>query len=548
MLHPVLDVTNLNIVLTFSGIYILLFGFLSFKIKQRWYLGETLPAFITGIAFGPVGARFLRVDEWGYDKTTGASEIAYGLFRIVIGIQLAKVGYELPKRYIKECLLELLICLLPLMMISWLVSAGCIMLMVPNISFLSTLIISSCIACTDPLLSQSIAKGPFSDTYVRRPLREFISAEAGLNDGFGFPFLLLAVSLLRYAETPENAFSLEQFDLERGVPGYLDSVGKGRFGGGGVVALEHWVLEGVGYMILLGGAVGWFLGILGRWGVGFGVKRRWIDQEGFLLVPVAMGFLLTGLCGCIGSDETLACFIAGCTLNWNGTYHAETQSRHDTFNTTLETLLNFATFLFLGAAMPWDQFHMPESSGLTVSRLVGLGLMVILFRRVPAMMLGYKFLGRGVCRDWREGLFVGWFGPIGIGAISYVEYARRLFPGPGESDHEINNLTAVMRPVVYWLVLFSIIVHGLSVPVLNIFYRMFKVQPVRDHPVQIHLLSESEPLPNNSVLLDGQRQSVLVNNQFSRVPEDSEDTNGMGRDDTGSIVCERVEVELTSMK
>lgn len=102
--------------------------------------------------------------------------------------------------------------------------------------------------------------------------------------------------------------------------------------------------------------------------------------------------------------------------------------------------------------------------------------------------------------------------------------------------------------VVYWLVLFSIIVHGLSVPVLNIFYRMFKVQPVRDHPVQIHLLSESEPLPNNSVLLDGQRQSVLVNNQFSRVPEDSEDTNGMGRDDTGSIVCERVEVELTSMK
>lgn len=35
---------------------------------------------------------------------------------------------------------------------------------------------------------------------------------------------------------------------------------------------------------------------------------------------------------------------------------------------------------------------------------------------------------------------------VGIGAISYVEYARRLFPGPGESDYEINQLTAVMRP------------------------------------------------------------------------------------------------------
>lgn len=99
--------------------------------------------------------------------------------------------------------------------------------------------------------------------------------------------------------------------------------------------------------------------------------------------------------------------------------------------------------------------------------------------------------------------------------------------------------------VVYWLVLFSIIVHGLSVPVLNIFYKVLKVQPVRDHPVEIHLLSENEPLPNNSVLLDGQQQSVLVNNQFSRVSEELRDTE---RDNTGSIVCERVEVELSSIK
>lgn len=35
-----------------------------------------------------------------------------------------------------------------------------------------------------------MAKGPFSDKYVRRDLREIISSEAGANDGFGFPFLL----------------------------------------------------------------------------------------------------------------------------------------------------------------------------------------------------------------------------------------------------------------------------------------------------------------------------------------------------------------------
>ncbi len=48
----------------------------------------------------------------------------------------------------------------------------------------------------------------------------------------------------------------------------------------------------------------------------------------------------------------------------------------------------------------------------------------------------------------------------GIGAIFYVEYGRQLFPKPGEGDQEENRLTSAMGPVVYWLVLFSIIVHG----------------------------------------------------------------------------------------
>lgn len=98
------------------------------------------------------------MDKWGYNRDLSggseASEIAYvrlaplglcfmyltmgagqGLSRLVIGVQLVKVGYELPKRYISERALELLICLLPLMTISWLVCAGCVMLLVPKISF-----------------------------------------------------------------------------------------------------------------------------------------------------------------------------------------------------------------------------------------------------------------------------------------------------------------------------------------------------------------------------------------------------------------------------
>jgi hypothetical protein len=59
-----------------------------------------------------------------------------------------------------------------------------------NFIQLAALVIGSCVTCTDPILSQAVAKGPFSDKFVRRPLRELISSEAGANDGFGFPFLL----------------------------------------------------------------------------------------------------------------------------------------------------------------------------------------------------------------------------------------------------------------------------------------------------------------------------------------------------------------------
>ncbi|EIT73412.1 Na+/H+ antiporter [Aspergillus oryzae 100-8] len=155
--------------------------------------------------------------------------------------------------------------------------------------------------------------------------------------------------------------------------------------------------------------------------------------------------LVVGTCGCVGSDETLACFIAGSFLNWDGVYNSEMQARHDTFNPTLETLLNFGTFMYLGAVMPWEQFHMPHDTGITLPRLFGLGFLILVLRRIPTILLGYRFIP-AVCHDWTEALFMGYFGPIGIGAISYVEYARRLFPDSGESDNEINNLTAAMIP------------------------------------------------------------------------------------------------------
>lgn len=106
----------------------------------------------------------------------------------------------------------------------------------------------------------------------------------------------------------------------------------------------------------------------------------------------------------------------------------------------------------------------------------------------------------------------------GIGAVFYVEHTRHLFPKPGEAlTQEEDNLTRAMIPVVYWLVLFSIIFHGLSIPALDLFYRWKGVPPiVEDNPTEVQVLSSTEAMPNNAFKDPSKRSSIMVMNRFSR--------------------------------
>ncbi|KAJ0281310.1 hypothetical protein Brms1b_005381 [Colletotrichum noveboracense] len=283
------------------------------------------------------------------------------------------------------------------------------------------LVIGSCVTCTDPILSQAIAKGPFADKFVARPLREIISSEAGANDGFG---MLPSVSLSALAPL-------------------------------------------------------------------------W----------------LVGICGMLGTDDLLACFVAGNAMNWDGEFLAETEKRHDEVNSCVDVLLNFGGFMYIGTIMPWDQFNQPDVTGLTYGRLFALGGLVILFRRIPAILMCYKIMPK-VCQNWKEALFMGYFGPIGAGAVFYVEHTRHLFPELGEGDEEETNLVRVMVPVVYWLVLFSIVVHGLSIPALNLIYKYAGVKPIQEDAVELRRVSMHVPTPKNATV--GDRDTFIAYNRFSR--------------------------------
>ena len=220
-------------------------------------------------------------------------------------------------------------------------------------------------------------------------------------------------------------------------------------------------------------------------------------------------------------------------MNWDGKFLQEAETRHDEVNSSIDVILNFGGFMYIGTILPWDQFHMPDVTGITIGKLFLLGFMILVFRRIPAIFLAYRLMPK-VVKNWKEALFMGYFGPIGrsrlksitwnatdfmpgIGAVFYVEHTRHLFPERGEaSTPEEEHLLRAMIPVVYWLVVFSIIWHGLSIPALDAFYRWRGIQPIEeDEPFEERRLSVSDPLPNNS-FIHPKRGSVVRHNRFSR--------------------------------
>lgn len=305
------------------------------------------------------------------------------------------------------------------MTIMWICTSLCVLITIPKISFLAALVIGSCVTCTDPILSQAVAKGPFADKFVPRALREIISSEAGANDGFGFPFLLLATYLIRHADLEGVKFkegvSEGAAEIAHRAVGMLakrNEEGVGRLGGGIPMAIEQWIVEGWLYIIAMSVAIGVVLGVASLFAIKIGLRRKWIDSESLLLWPMALGLFILGVCGALGTDDLLACFVAGNVMNWNGVYLEETEKRHDEVNSCFDVILNFGGFMYIGTIIPWREFQLPDVTGISIGRLMILGFLILAFRRIPAIFMMYRAMPN-VVKDWKEALFMGYFGPIG---------------------------------------------------------------------------------------------------------------------------------------
>ncbi|KAL9931627.1 hypothetical protein V8E36_009413 [Tilletia maclaganii] len=432
--HP-FEVTPAHIVYVGLGFFIVIYASLSLFIKEKLYLGEAPLAALFGIIVGPAVIGIFDPSHWASNTTRApggmvTNEITLEIMRVTIALSVFAVGVELPRKYLLRHWKSILFLLGPVMVWGWLVTGALIYVIIPGLNFLDSLVVAACVTPTDPILAQAVIGGPWAEKHVPAHLRHMLACESGCNDGAAFPFLYLALYLT----------------LNRDNTRY---------------AIGRWFYESWLYEIIFGTFLGVLIGYLARKALRFSERHRLIDRESFVAQYVSLAIASMGVNVLLGSDDLLAAFACGTAFAWDGWFTRQTEDSN--FSNIVDLLFNCAAFIYIGALMPFAAW-VDTASTLNIWRLFVLAIAVLLLKRIPIIIALWKLIPD--IKTFREALFAGHFGPIGVGAIFIATLGRTELPeeinNPPESSHDVLALT--IQPIVFFFVLCSIAVHGLTIP------------------------------------------------------------------------------------
>ncbi|KAF9930721.1 hypothetical protein FBU30_000099 [Linnemannia zychae] len=430
----ILDPSPEHVAYALLGCFIIFFGLVSLFVKEKLFISEAFVSTAFGIIIGPYAIGIFDPMSWSKFDT-----VTLEFTRIVIAVQVMAAGVSLPRSYMVKEKLSLFMMIVPLMILMWLTSALLIWSLIPNLDFVESMVLAACVTPTDPVLSNSVVKGRFAEKHVPPRIRYLLSAESGINDGMGLPFLFLGLYLMRERSTG--------------------------------VAIGKWFYMVWVYQILLSIVLGTLVGMAARKLVKGAKNRNLIDKESFLVFSISLALAVAGCVSILASDDLLACFIAGNVFAWDDWFSNEIAEAH--IQETIDMLLNLACFVYIGASIPFANFH-DMALELSVWRLIVLAILILMFRRLPFVMALKRFIP--ALASYREAAFAGWFGPIGVGAVFFSKVAAQM-TNPnnlGDNPHNVDRLLrvrSVIFPIVMFLVLSSVLIHGVTVPLLHLQYK-----------------------------------------------------------------------------
>ena len=280
-----------------------------------------------------------------------------------------------------------------------------------GLSLGAAIVLGAALAPTDPVLAGDVGVGPPGEEEAESEPNFSLTAEAGLNDGLAFPFVLLGLFVA---------------------------------GEGGSSWLGEWLAADVAYGVLLAVLIG---GLAGHGIAGLFVNLRERDLllhelDGWLAVATVLA--VYGLTETVGAYGFVAAFASGVAFRRYEQAHEYNQTVHRGAE-TVENFAELAVILLLGSMLTLEGLSEPGIGGWLL---------------VPVLLLLVRPLSVAVAcfrsrMDLRGRAFVGWFGVRGIGTLYYV--AVGVGAGVVSAEEQV---------VVTWTaiacVLISIGVHGVT--------------------------------------------------------------------------------------
>ncbi|KAJ3394326.1 hypothetical protein HDU92_007018 [Lobulomyces angularis] len=378
----------------------------SFVVKEKCFLSDSLVATFIGIIFGPVAFNIINP----FKLTNDINKTIYYFTDIVISIQIMAAAISLSKKFWNKSM--------------WLTTA-LVFWKVIGFTWYESLLIAACCAPTDPILANSIVNGRFAELHIHPRVRQLLSAESASNDGCVFPLFQLAYFLMK--------FSMAE-------------------------AFLHWSYATILYEIIGAAILGAIIGYVSRISLRSSEKNNWIDKKNFLVFELALAMFTSGTVTMLGMSSFVAVLVTGTVFAWDGWFAEETHDAH--VQEVLDMLVNIVFipfqnevfFIFFGSIIPWNAYGTAE---LPYWILITAAVLILIVRRLPAVLLMMRFMTPLL--SFSEAFFVGWFGPVGVGALWYQTRGSILFP-----DNKL------FGPVVAFIVFSSVICHGIMVPFVHL--------------------------------------------------------------------------------
>jgi hypothetical protein len=191
----------------------------------------------------------------------------------------------------------------------------------------------------------------------------------------------------------------------------------------------------------------------------------------------------------------------------------------DSLQPTIDMLLNVSIFIWFGAVTPWYKFV--HNDVIPIYRLIPLGLLVLLLRRLPIVYAMHKKIHQ--IEEPRQALVVGFFGPIGVSAVFYLYISREFLRGikqDGVVRDDAEHLSEIMLVVIWFLAICSIVsdtrvsfllrdtdapqvVHGISIPLGKLGFYLPRTISAAVSTERISRRSTDEPTPIGEGTLSG---------------------------------------------